>query len=129
MGKSSIRASDEDRERAAQVLHGNAVAGRLTTDELDERIGQAFRARTLSELDGLLSDLPGQRRRAPAPARTVLTLLAEGVLWTVVGIVIVTIAILLALAWAGSRLVAAAVARSRISAPSVSVALPRRTRP
>lgn len=110
-----MRASDEDRERVALVLQGQAVAGRLTTEELDERIGRAFGARTLRELDTLLSDLPRERRHAPASARTVLTLLFEGVLWTLVGVVIVTIAILLAIAWAGSRLVAAVAARSLVT--------------
>jgi hypothetical protein len=107
--ESSKRASDEDRERVARVLQGHAVAGRLTTDELDERIGGAFGARTLRELDVLLSDLPRERRLAP---RTVLTLLLQGIVMLLVGVVIVTIAILLALAWAGSRLVAAVAARS-----------------
>lgn len=106
MGNGSIRASDEDRERVALILRGQAVAGRLTTEELDERVGRAFGARTLRELDVLLDDLPRERRDTPAPVRTVLTLLFQGVWWTVVGLVIVTIAILLALAWAGSRVVA-----------------------
>jgi hypothetical protein len=110
---SASRASDEDRERVAAVLRAQAVAGRLTLDELDERVGRAFGARTLRELDALLSDLP--RDRGHAPMRTVLTLLLQGVLWVLVGVVLVTIAILLALAWAGSRLVAAATARSLAS--------------
>jgi Domain of unknown function (DUF1707) len=104
----SSRASDQDREDAARVLQGHAVAGRLTIEELDERLGGAFAARTLSELDALLADLP--RRRGHA--RTVPALLLQGVVMLLVGLVIVTIAILLALAWAGSRLVAAVAARS-----------------
>lgn len=112
MRGSSIRASDEDREDAAQVLRRHAIAGRLTIEELDERLGSAFRARTLSELDVLLSDLPRRRAHAAAPARTVLTLLVRGLVTLFVGVVIVTVAILLALAWAGSRLVAAVAARS-----------------
>jgi Domain of unknown function (DUF1707) len=108
----SIRASDADRERVARILRGNAVAGRLTTEELDERTGRAFGARTLGELDALLSDLPRERRRhGPAPARTVPMLLAEGALYVLIGVVIVTIAILWALAWTGARLAAAVAAR------------------
>jgi Flp pilus assembly protein TadB len=112
MRAGAIRASDEDREDAAQVLRRHAIAGRLTFDELDERLGRAFRARTLRELDTLLSDLPRRRGRAHAPAQTVLMLLLRGLVTLVVGLVIVTVAILLALAWAGSRLVAAVAARS-----------------
>jgi hypothetical protein len=106
------RASDADRERVAARLRDHAVAGRLTMAELDERSGQAFSARTLNQLDALLADLPRQGRHAPTSARTVLLLLAQGILWILVGVLIVTIAILWALAWAGTRLAAAAAARS-----------------
>lgn len=111
----SLRASDADRERVAVSLRDHAVAGRLTTEELDARTGRAFAARTLRELDALLADLPRERRRGSTPARAVALLLAEGALYIVVGLIIVTIAILWALAWAGARLAratAAAVARS-----------------
>ena len=107
----SIRASDADRERVARILRGHAVAGRLTLEELDERTGRAFGARTLGELDALQSDLPRERRRGRAPATAAAILLAEGVLWVLVGVVIVTIAILWALAWTGARLAAAVAAR------------------
>jgi hypothetical protein len=60
----SVRASDEDRERVAQELSRQASAGRLTPDELDERLGAAYAARTESELERLTDDLPA----APAPA-------------------------------------------------------------
>jgi hypothetical protein len=56
-----IRASDEDRERVIAELHDHAVAGRLTTDELEERLAAAYSARTTSELDGLRRDLPAAR--------------------------------------------------------------------
>jgi hypothetical protein len=110
----SVRASDADRERVAASLGDHAVAGRLTTEELEERSGRVFAARTLGELDALLADLPRERRSGPARAKAAL-LFAEGVLWVLVGIIIVTIAILWALAWTGARLarlVAAASARS-----------------
>jgi Domain of unknown function (DUF1707) len=119
----SLRASDADRERVAVSLRDHAVAGRLTTDELDARTGRAFAARTLRELDALLADLPRERRRGSTPARAAL-LLAEGALYVVVGLIIVTIAILWALAWAGARLAraaAAAVARSLDSAGTPAI--------
>jgi Domain of unknown function (DUF1707) len=108
VGNRSVRASDADRERVAETLRDHAVAGRLTTDELGDRSGRAFTARTLGELEALLSDLPRGRRHGPITAKAVLLLLAEGVLFVLVGLIIVTIAILWALAWTGSRLAAAA---------------------
>jgi Domain of unknown function (DUF1707) len=104
----SIRASDADRDAVAGVLQDHAVAGRLTMDELAERVGRALAARTRGELDALVADLPRAVRREPAPARTLLLLLAEGVLWVLIGLVIVTVAILCAVAWTGARLAAAA---------------------
>jgi len=115
MNDRSLRASDADRERVAVSLRDHAVAGRLTTEELDARTGRALVARTRGELAALLADLPREHRRGPTPARAVALLLAQGALYVVVGLVIVTIAILWALAWVGARLAraaAAAVARS-----------------
>ena len=54
----SLRASDEDRERFAAELRTHAVAGRLSTDELEERLQQAYEARTLGDLEALHRDLP-----------------------------------------------------------------------
>jgi hypothetical protein len=57
-----MRASDDDRERALQVLRRNYAAGRLESDELEERVGVATRSRTREELRALTSDLPGDVR-------------------------------------------------------------------
>jgi hypothetical protein len=62
-----IRAADEDRERVATALRSHCEAGRLTIDELEERLAVAYAARTLGELDALLTDLPALPTR-PAPA-------------------------------------------------------------
>jgi hypothetical protein len=53
-----VRASDADREQLISELNEHAVAGRLTTDELEERLEAAYSARTTGELDALRSDLP-----------------------------------------------------------------------
>jgi hypothetical protein len=53
-----VRVDTEERERAATALHAHYVAGRLTHDELDDRIAQAYGARTRADLAGLLNDLP-----------------------------------------------------------------------
>jgi Domain of unknown function (DUF1707) len=108
VGNRSIRASDAERDAVAGVLKDHAVAGRLTTEELAERSGRAYGARTRGELDALVADLPYAGQDKPAPARVVLLLLAEGALCLLVGLIIVTIAILWAVAWTGARLAAAA---------------------
>jgi hypothetical protein len=56
--RASLRASDADRERLVEVLRQHHAEGRLTTEELSERAGQAHAARTLGELDALTADLP-----------------------------------------------------------------------
>lgn len=58
-----LRASDEDREQLISELNEHAVAGRLTTEELEERLQQAYTARTTGELDALRRDLPVSSRR------------------------------------------------------------------
>ena len=53
-----LRASDADRDRVADALREHYAAGRLSADELDERLTTALNARTLGELNGVLTDLP-----------------------------------------------------------------------
>jgi uncharacterized protein DUF1707 len=53
-----LRASDADREQLVEELRSHAVAGRIDTDELEDRLQGAYAARTLGELDGLRRDLP-----------------------------------------------------------------------
>jgi hypothetical protein len=57
-GVSDVRASDEDRERAASEIRAHFAAGRLTDDELSERLDAAYHARTQGELRELRRDLP-----------------------------------------------------------------------
>jgi hypothetical protein len=67
-----LRASDDEREAAVTQLRGHATAGRLDVEELEQRIGAAYGARTHGELAALLEDLPGQPARgrsAPQPHR------------------------------------------------------------
>jgi uncharacterized protein DUF1707 len=60
---SGLRVSDSDRDRAIAELSEHFQAGRITTDELEERTGRALRARTVGDLAELFTDLP----RKPAP--------------------------------------------------------------
>jgi hypothetical protein len=53
-----IRASDAEREHAAQALREHYAAGRLTAEELSERLESAYRASTVVELSRLREDLP-----------------------------------------------------------------------
>jgi hypothetical protein len=67
----ALRASDFEREQVAERLRQATAEGRLRTDELEERLGAAFSARTHGELEPLVSDLPAppaapaRRSRAP----------------------------------------------------------------
>jgi hypothetical protein len=64
-----LRASDADRDRAAGSLSRHAQAGRLTAEELEERLERAYAAKTVAELDALQRDLPAERPTPPpAPA-------------------------------------------------------------
>jgi uncharacterized protein DUF1707 len=62
------RASNTDRDVAADILCAAAADGRLTLAELDERLEDVLSARTLCELARLISDLPGSRFSAPVQA-------------------------------------------------------------
>ena len=54
-----LRASHADRDTAADILCAAVADGRLTLDELDERLEHVLSARTLREIAWLISDLPG----------------------------------------------------------------------
>jgi Domain of unknown function (DUF1707) len=54
------RAADADREAIAERLRIAAGEGRIELWELDERLGQAYRAKTYGELAILVGDLPAQ---------------------------------------------------------------------
>jgi len=53
-----LRASHEDRDRVVELLRVAAGDGRLTAEELDERLEKALAARTYGELAALSRDLP-----------------------------------------------------------------------
>ena len=64
-GHGHLRVSHADREQAIGTLTAAFVQGRLTKNELDLRMGQAFASRTYAELATLTADLPAE----PAAAR------------------------------------------------------------
>jgi Domain of unknown function (DUF1707) len=61
-----LRASHADRDRVVEVLRIAAGDGRITSDELDQRLEVALTARTLRELAVLTTDLPEPVGHHPA---------------------------------------------------------------
>ena len=57
--RGQLRTSRADREQAIDVLKAAFVQGRLTKDELDQRVGHVLASRTYAELGALTSDIPG----------------------------------------------------------------------
>lgn len=57
---SGMRASHRDRDQVVEVLQVAAGDGRLTPEELDQRLDAALSARTLGELAALTADLPSE---------------------------------------------------------------------
>lgn len=62
-GAGLIRISDAERQETADRLKLAHDEGRLTLTEYDERVREAYAARTRADLDTLLSDLPSVRTR------------------------------------------------------------------
>ena len=58
LGGAEMRASDTDRDAAADVLNAAFAEGRLTVDEHAQRVEAAYAARTWQQLHQLTADLP-----------------------------------------------------------------------
>ena len=63
-----LRASHADRDRVVEILRIAAGDGRISADELDQRLEVALTARTLRELAALTTDLPAPAAPAAAAA-------------------------------------------------------------
>lgn len=61
----NLRIGDAERDVVTAQLREHFVAGRLTFDELTDRIDAALTAKTQRQIDGLMADLP----RPPKAAR------------------------------------------------------------
>jgi hypothetical protein len=68
IARSELRASHDDRDRVVELLRVSAGDGRLTAEELDERLERAMTARTYGELARLVADLPAQGAPVAVPA-------------------------------------------------------------
>jgi TM2 domain-containing membrane protein YozV len=69
-----LRATDGDREAVAELVRGALDDGRIGLDELDDRLGAVFGAKTHGELSTVIDDIvprqpqPVPPRPAPVPA-------------------------------------------------------------
>lgn len=68
----ALRASDADREQVIRALREGSAEGRLSYETFLHRVELALRAQGVSELAGLLRDLPPQRQE-PGLAGRALT--------------------------------------------------------
>ncbi len=105
-----IRIGDAERSAAADRLSAHAAAGRITLDELEQRLELVHGARYDSELAAVEGDLPGPgadrtgwyvRRRPPAVA--LLIFAAAVAASAVIGHPVVPLFILAAVVWLRSR--------------------------
>lgn len=64
---SRIRVSNAERDAVVARLQQATAEGRLSLDELEERVSGTFVARTRSDLDQLVDDLPPEPEAAPEP--------------------------------------------------------------
>lgn len=63
MSEPGLRVSDAERDAVAERLRQATAEGRLTPEELEERLGRALGALTRGELDAVVADLPAPRPR------------------------------------------------------------------
>ncbi|MFI5890576.1 DUF1707 domain-containing protein [Actinoplanes sp. NPDC051513] len=66
-GRKQMRAADADRQQVADQLRTALEEGRLDLAEFDERLRDAYAAKTYGDLDRLLTDLPNAAPIVPAP--------------------------------------------------------------
>jgi Flp pilus assembly protein TadB len=62
----NIRASDADRDATADLLRRHHAEGRIDPEEFQERIDHCYKAKTVGELDELVTDLPREHDRRSA---------------------------------------------------------------
>jgi hypothetical protein len=60
-----VRASDANRAKVAEKLHGALDEGRISLTEYDDRLSAAYGARTYGDLATLTGDLPGADTALP----------------------------------------------------------------
>jgi hypothetical protein len=138
--RATMRTSEIERQRVADFVRDACADGRLSPEELDERLDLVWAGRTVADLERAVWDLPGgdgvlprlfargrtvpppARRRAPRPTAlaalmvlglvVVLALLPDFMAWTMLALLVgVAVAtLLLALALAPAALIGLAIA-------------------
>jgi hypothetical protein len=95
-----VYAADSDRERVAGALREHYVRGRLTADELADRVELVVRSRSRRELRAALSGLPMHPDGLAAQGRSVAQAVLRGAVLVVFtgAYLVFTIALLLVLA-------------------------------
>jgi Domain of unknown function (DUF1707) len=94
-------ASTADRERVVGVLRAGFTEGRLTQDELNDRVAAAYAARTYEQLWGLTADLPAGAVPypvGPVPPGAVLPAGAAPASWKPAAALIITALVIFTLA-------------------------------
>ncbi len=86
-----MRASDADRDRAVELLNEAFTEGRLSKDEYDGRLENAFSARTYADLDQIVADLPAAPATGAPGVATATTVATRAVARTN-GLAIVSLA-------------------------------------
>ena len=64
MNPDRLRVGDAERDVVTSALHEHFARGRLTRDELDERVETTLSAKTVADLRSVLRDLPGSPETA-----------------------------------------------------------------
>ncbi|HEY0540017.1 MAG TPA: DUF1707 domain-containing protein [Actinoallomurus sp.] len=71
MDTEQLRVGDAERDEVTTALHEHFAQGRLTRDELDERLTATLSARTVGDLRNVTADLPGTPAAlSPGPPAT-----------------------------------------------------------
>ncbi|WP_103955357.1 DUF1707 SHOCT-like domain-containing protein [Nonomuraea solani] len=65
MDRNDLRIGDAEREQTMEALREHFAQGRLTHEELDERLDRTLAAKTYRDLGRITADLPGQRTAHP----------------------------------------------------------------
>jgi hypothetical protein len=92
---SRLRAADADRERVAALVQAAGAEGRLTLEEIEDRLSAVYATKYTDELKALTADLPAEmapraRRFPPHPALRVHAAIA------------VALSVLIIVRWAAS---------------------------
>jgi hypothetical protein len=69
-GQNDMRVGDSEREATVNELREHFASGRLTQDEFNERMDEAFAAKTRGDLKAVMRELPSVRPSIPAPTRS-----------------------------------------------------------